>query len=231
MNHKVVIVIATYNEKESIQKILDELMGYQIVIVDDNSPDGTGDIAKKYANVHVISRPKKLGLKSAYLEGFRYALKYKPEYVIQMDAGLTHNSTDTLRLLDASRAANSIAIGSRFFYVGSRTIISLLATGWMRILGVPVTDASSGFRCWPTDTLKYALENIVRAEGHAFQLEMLQYAWNKDRRIVEVPIAYILSNSSFRLLTLYESMKILFILIWRKICSIFSQSFRFRGDS
>ena len=140
----VVVVIATYNEADNIRQVLDGLQEYQVVVVDDNSPDETGRIAAEYENVRVINRTGKLGIASAYLCGFRYALwNYDPKFIVQMDAGLTHDPADVAYLVSIAELHDAnLVIGSRFMIVphleGYRTLISLAAGWMMRRLGVEV---------------------------------------------------------------------------------------------
>lgn len=218
------VVIATYNEADNIRQVLEGLRDYVVVVVDDSSPDGTGWIAREYGHVRVISRTGKLGVASAYLCGFRYALEQcKPRYVVQMDAGLTHQPGDVPLLIATARAApDLLAIGSRFIYllerITARTVTSLLAAWAMRFLGVPVSDATCGFRCWPAQVLAQVLERPIRARGHAWQMEMLYHAWQiNGGRVGEVPIDYRLTGSSFRSWMLWEAMRTFIRLLWYNV--------------
>ena len=208
----VTVVIATYNEAETIRQILGGLRDYQVVLVDDSSPDGTGNIAMEYENVRVISRSGKLGIRSAYVTGFKFALaNYPSDLIVQMDAGMTHDPHDVGRLVEQIDSAD-LVIGSRFVVAphvkGIRTIISLVAAFLMSLLGVHVSDATSGFRCWRARLLSHILSNYPpEADGFAFQLEMLYHAW-QVRRVVEVPIYYRLTNSSFNWRMLVEAMRV-----------------------
>jgi len=233
------VVIATYNEAESIRQVLDGLRRYFVIVVDDNSPDGTGMIAGEYINATVLRRPAKMGVASAYLEGFRRALQPPaPRYVVQMDAGMTHDPADVPRLLESIETAHGLpeafmvgmgnwtwdqgvglpdlVIGSRFVEgpppppQGYRTLISLGAAWLMRRLGVRVYDATSGFRCWRASLLAEVLRDWEpNATGFGFQLEMLHRAWHLcGGRVVEEPIAYRLTNSSFRWRMVAEALRV-----------------------
>ncbi len=208
----VTVVLATYNEAETIEQLLDQMKDYRIVLVDDSSPDGTGEIARDYYNVEVVTRAGKLGIATAYLDGFRTAFARRSTYIVQMDAGLTHKPADVGRLVVQAQETNSdLVIGSRFLtksVKGPRTFISLGAAFLMRRLGINVRDASSGFRCWRTDTLAGMDFVSVRARGFAFQLELLHRAWQAGGRITEMPIEYLLTNSSFNSGMLIEALRI-----------------------
>jgi len=228
MNHDVIIVMATYNEADNIRQVLDGLGDYPVVVVDDNSPDGTGDIAASYENVTLIRRAGKMGLASAYMYGFKAALKRRPQYVVQMDAGLTHDPANVPYLVAAAEGmldsvGNLLVTGSRFYYplpfLNGRTIISLMAAWIMRnLLNVPTRDATCGFRCWPATLLRPILESNnyqTRAQGHAFQIEMLYHAWQRRKTIVEVAIEYRLTNSSLKPMELMEALQTCWTL-WRE---------------
>lgn len=223
------VVIATYNEARTIWKLLEGLQQYAVVIVDD-STDSTALIAQSFVNTTIIKRGAKMGVASAYMRGFRRALEAPvPRYVVQMDAGMTHDPADVPRLLDSIETAHGMSgtsmsgrlpgggacvvlgmglpdlvIGSRFVraphFLGYRMALSLAAAWGMRGLGIPVRDATSGFRCWRASLLGKVLQDWnPKATGFAFQLEMLYRAWDLcGGRVVEMPIAYQLTNSSFR---------------------------------
>lgn len=219
MNRKnVVVVIATYNEADNIAELLFELSDYTVVVVDDNSPDGTGKIAKRFANTYVISRPGKLGIASAYKEGFKYALTLKPDYVVQMDAGFTHNPSDVKRLVDTCSLGFGLVIGSRFMhnfdYKGYRTLLSKMASLLMNLIGLNVTDATSGFRCWRPDLLAIIVNKVWLSHGFAFQLETLKAANSTPKigTICSIPIDYKLTNSSLTYKMVLEALWIYSIL-------------------
>jgi len=228
MNQSVIIVIATYNEADNIRQVLNGLSDYSVIVVDDNSPDGTGDIATGYSNVTVIHRESKMGLASAYLCGFQKALTRQPQYIVQMDAGLTHDPTDVPHLVSlaeglAESREGLLVTGSRFYYsspfLSIRTVISLAATWITRnLLDVPIRDATCGFRCWPAALLKSILESNnyqTRAQGHAWQIEMLYHAWQRRKAIAEVAIEYRLTNSSLKPAELIEALRTCWAL-WRE---------------
>ena len=194
-------VIATYNEAETIGALLEGLRECRCIVVDDSSPDGTGAIVRTFAHATLFTRPAKLGIASAYVAGLRAALATEAEWVVQMDAGGTHRPEDAEQLVQVAELFNAdLVIGSRFLargWRGYRTAISLGAAWLMRRLGVPVHDATSGFRCWRADFLRGLDLDAVRARGFAFQLELLYQAHRAGGSIVEMPIPYTLTTSTF----------------------------------
>ena len=206
------VVIATYNEADTIVSILEALQEVSVLVVDDSSPDGTGDIARRYEHVQVLTRPSKKGIASAYLDGFRAALERQPNYVVQMDAGMTHKPEDVPRLVAHAEATGSdLVVGSRFSHPdfrGYRTLISYGAAFLMRRLGINVRDATSGFRCWRTDQLAALDFSQVQAKGFAFQLELLYFSWRAGGKISEMSIEYQLTNSSFNSGMIAEALQV-----------------------
>ena len=206
------VVIATYNEIATIGRLLEQLSEFHVFVVDDSSPDGTGEVAQAFDFVTLIRRPRKLEVASAYLVGLDLARTTDVPYVIQMDAGGTHEPRDIGALVNtAEQTGADLVIGSRFtrwVWLGRRTAISRGAALLMRLLGTHVRDATSGFRCWRTDFLRQLDFNAVRSRGFAFQLELLYQATALDGRIVEVPIPYRLTNSSFHSGMLWEALRI-----------------------
>jgi len=215
------VVIATYNEAGTIERILDELRDYRVIVVDDSSPDGTGELVRKYDNATLISRPGKMGIASAYIRGFTEALKTDETNIIQMDAGGTHRPKD-VGILDSAALLFSydLVIGSRFVqrhrtpyrvdgwtFHGGRTLISLGAAFLMRRLGINVHDATSGFRCWNRTVLE-RMDFNIQSKGFAFQIELLYQAHKLGASIAEIPIPYRLTNSSFNPTMLKEALSI-----------------------
>lgn len=208
------VAIATYNEAQTIGVILDALGRHPVVVVDDNSPDGTGAIAHRYANAQLVTRYHKHGIASAYITALRQAIATGSEFVVQMDAGLTHKPEDVQKLVATQSATDAdLVIGSRFCRMSGiasyRTLISLGAAFLMRRIGVNVCDATSGFRLWRADLLDKVLAiGTPRAHGFAFQLELLYRASTLGARIAECPIPYMLTNSSFNPAMVVEALRV-----------------------
>lgn len=203
---KVMVVIPTYNERDNIERLTSEILGLgadiHILIVDDNSPDGTGDIAgnlaKKHKEVHVIHREGKMGLGSAYREGFRYALDAGAENIMEMDADFSHNPARIPEFLEKAKEAD-VVIGSRYLNGVSvvnwpirRLILSYLANVYARfVTGLRITDCTGGFKCFKRKVLEEIdLENI-KSDGYSFQIEMNYRCVEKGFRVGEIPIIFI----------------------------------------
>lgn len=210
MTSETVVVIATYNEAQSIGAILDALTDLRVIVVDDCSPDGTAQIADRRLNARVIVRYDERGIASAYMCGLRLALLHGAEYIVQMDAGGTHDPRDVAPMVLAAQMWHAgLVIGSRFVNMPDvrtyRTAISLAAAGLMRVRGVNVQDATSGFRVWRHDLLNWVVRNNCHSRGFAFNLELLWRAHVAGATIREYPIAYRLTNSTFRPWMLWEA--------------------------
>jgi dolichol-phosphate mannosyltransferase len=200
------VIIPTYNERENIGRMIDRLLdlplGLEVLVVDDGSPDGTGDLVATRAasdgRVHLIRRAAKLGLGSAYRDGFRYALDRGAEYVFEMDADFSHDPDGIPALLEAARDAD-LVLGSRYLdgqvtvvnWPLGRLILSYSANLYTRIVtGLPVYDATGGFKCFRRRALEAVRLDRVRSDGYAFQIEMSYKLWRKGFRIVEIPIVF-----------------------------------------
>ena len=209
-----VVVMCTYNEADNIGGILAELsaLNYSTILIDSSSPDGTADIASDFEQVEVTISPN-YGIAAAYRYGLKRACKQNYDFIVQMDAGWTHRPTLISPMLQVARERNaSLVIGSRFcravFILNYRSVLSLAAAWLMRRKGVPVRDATSGFRIWRREWLQAALMRPCRARGFAFQLELLYNAHRAGAVIAEYPIPYRLTNSSFRWGMVAESLQI-----------------------
>jgi len=203
---KIVIVIPTYNEKDNISKIIQDIFsldisGLEIVVVDDNSPDGTGKIADKLKNkdsrIHVIHRLGKLGLGTAYLEGFRYSLDRGAEYLFEMDADFSHDPKRIPIFLETIRNCD-LLIGSRFVKGGKnkldfiRRLISRFGSLYAQIiLGLPIKDLTGGFNCYRRKVLESINFNDVHSSNYAFQIEMKYKTYKKGFKVKEIPIIFI----------------------------------------
>ena len=202
------IIIPTYNEKENIENIilkifsLDEV--FDILVVDDGSPDGTANIVKQLQEkfpetLHIEERTGKLGLGTAYIHGFKWALSKNYEYVFEMDADFSHDPDDLVKLYNACHLDNKdVAIGSRYIkgvnivnWPMSRLLMSFFASKYVKtITGMPVHDSTAGFKCYKRKVLeKIDLDNI-KFIGYAFQIEMKFTAWKYGFNIVEVPVIF-----------------------------------------
>lgn len=202
---KTCIVLATYNEASNLKSLLPALRSIvpeaSIIVVDDNSPDGTPALLKEWAqrDPHIIPliRSGKLGYGSAVLAGFRHALELGADRVVTLDADFSHDPSSIPDLL-AALANADIAIGSRYYqgvrvlnWHVSRLLLSLFANRYVKtILGIPVTDATSGFRAYRRAAIQAILESRIDSQGYSFLVEILYRAYRKNMRIVEVPIIY-----------------------------------------
>ena len=202
---KKLVIIPTYNEKENISDIIGKVISlpgeFQVLVIDDGSPDGTAQIVKGLASerVHLIERPGKLGLGTAYLTGFRWALENGYDYIFEMDADFSHNPEDLIRLWGAcSNNGADLAVGSRYCngvsvvdWPMSRIIMSWFASAYVRtVLGMKVYDTTAGFVCYSRKVLESIDLDGVRMKGYGFQIEMKYTAWKKGFKLQEVPIIF-----------------------------------------
>ena len=203
---KALVIVPTYNERENLEelvrRIFDQNLPTEVLVVDDNSPDGTGTLADEMAardpRVHVMHRPGKMGLGSAYVAGFKWALARDYEAVFEMDADFSHNPDslgDFLRELGHA----DLVLGSRYLHGVtvvnwplSRLILSYSANLYSRIItGMPVKDLTGGFKCFRRQVLEAIDLDRVRSDGYAFQIEINFKAWRKGFRIQEIPILFV----------------------------------------
>jgi dolichol-phosphate mannosyltransferase len=200
------VLVPTYNEAETIESLVGAVLAElppagRVLVVDDDSPDGTGRIAERMASelerVEVLHRPGKRGLGPAYMAGFRAALRGEAELVVQIDADFSHDPADLPKLLAAAREAD-VVIGSRYVSGGrvadwgpGRRTISRWGSRYARaVLGLGVHDMTSGFKCWRRAALEGIDLDSVTSEGYAFQVEMTYRAQSAGFRVVEVPITF-----------------------------------------
>ncbi|NOS56751.1 MAG: polyprenol monophosphomannose synthase [Cyclobacteriaceae bacterium] len=205
------VIIPTYNEKENIQAIVDEVLSlpkdFHLLIVDDNSPDGTADIVKglqtKYnvleTRLHLLQRAGKLGLGTAYIVGFKFGLKKGYHYLLEMDADFSHNPKDLTRLyLTCEEEGHDLAVGSRYSkgvnvvnWPMSRVLMSYFASKYVRfITGLPIHDTTAGFVCYRRTVLETIQLDNIKFIGYAFQIEMKFLTWKYGFKITEVPIIF-----------------------------------------
>lgn len=203
-----VVVIPTYNERENAELIIRAVMalptGFDVLVVDDNSPDGTAAVVKELmpgfaGRLFLEERPGKAGLGTAYLHGFRWALAQGYEFIFEMDADFSHNPADLERLLAACRDEGAdMAIGSRYSngvnvvnWPMNRVLMSYFASAYVRLItGMPVHDTTAGFKCYRAQVLRTIPLDRIRFVGYAFQIEMKFLAWCYGFRIQEVPIIF-----------------------------------------
>ena len=203
-----VVIIPTYNESENAAAIIDAVMAlehqFDVLIVDDNSPDGTADIVKakmkEYpGRVHIIEREGKLGLGTAYITGFKWALDNGYDYIIEMDADFSHNPADLMRLYAAVKGGADVAVGSRYVmgvnvvnWPMGRVLMSYYASKYVRLVtGLPVCDTTAGFVCYRRRVLENLELDRIQFKGYAFQIEMKFKAFKKGYKIEEGPIVFV----------------------------------------
>ena len=201
------VIIPTYNEIENIEKMLETVMNlertFDVLIVDDGSPDGTADCVRKLmakydGRIHLEERTGKLGLGTAYIHGFKWALARDYEYVFEMDCDFSHNPEDLPRLEAACIEGAGVAVGSRYVtgvnvvnWPMSRVLLSYFASVYVRfITGMPIQDATAGFKCYRRSTLEAIDFTKIQFVGYAFQIEMKFTAWLKGIEVVEVPVIF-----------------------------------------
>ena len=207
------VIIPTYNEKENIEAIIRAVLGldtdghhFDILIIDDGSPDGTANIVKgliagEFADrLHIVERSGKLGLGTAYIAGFRWALDHGYDYVFEMDADFSHNPNDLPRLYKACAAEGAdVSVGSRYItgvnvvnWPIGRVLMSYYASAYVRtVLGVSLRDTTAGFVCYSRKVLDSIDFDAIRFKGYAFQIEMKFTALTLGYRIKEVPVVFV----------------------------------------
>lgn len=204
---KKLVIIPTYNEKENIEKIIRKVFslpgGYHLLIVDDGSPDGTADIIKglqqEYGGkLNILERKGKLGLGTAYIAGFKWALQHQYDYIFEMDADFSHKPEDLERLYDACTHGADVVVGSRYMKGGKvvnwpmdRILISKGGAFYTKLITwMPVADPTAGFVCYSAKVLSTIPLDEVHFIGYAFQIEMKYRAWKLGFKIKEVPITF-----------------------------------------
>lgn len=204
------VIIPTYNEKENIETIITAVMSlpieFNVLVIDDGSPDGTADIVKRLmagpykGRVFIVERQGKLGLGTAYIAGFKWAIEHKAEYVFEMDADFSHNPQDLMKLYDAcANGGADVSIGSRYVsgvnvvnWPMGRVLMSYFASKYVRfVLGMPINDTTAGFVCYKRNVLETIELDNIRFKGYAFQIEMKFTAYKCGFKITEVPIVFV----------------------------------------
>ena len=233
---KTLVISPTYNERKNIKHLVDTVLDnypdYDLLIIDDNSPDGTSDkvidLQSKYKNLYLEIREKKLGLGTAYIYGFKWALDHNYDRIVQMDADLSHNPKD-LPMLVEQLNENDLVIGSRYIKGISvvnwplrRLLLSYGANTYSRIItGMPIMDGTGGFKAWKSEVLSDIDLDSVRSQGYSFQIEMNFRTWMKNYKIKEVPIIFsdrTIGQSKMSKKIVYEAI----FMVWRlRIWKIF----------
>lgn len=201
------VIIPTYNEKENIEKIIRKVFSlphpFHVLIIDDGSPDGTAEIVKHLqgeynGHLFIEERKGKLGLGTAYIHGFKWALAHHYDYIFEMDADFSHNPKDLVRLREACQNGSDLAIGSRYIkgvnvvnWPMGRVLMSYFASVYVRfILGIDIQDATAGFKCYRKKVLETINFDKIKFVGYAFQIEMKFTAIKHGFKLVEVPIIF-----------------------------------------
>jgi len=205
-NERALIIFPTYNEKENIEKIIQAVLPLDprinVLVVDDNSPDGTGQIADRLAaaedRINVLHRDKKEGLGRAYIAGFKWGIEKKYDYIFEMDADFSHDPEYIMDFLKAIEN-NDLILGSRYIsgvnvinWPMSRLLLSYFANVYTRIItGMPVRDATGGFKCFRRKVLETIDLDAIKSNGYTFQIEVSMRAWKRGFRIREIPIVFV----------------------------------------
>jgi dolichol-phosphate mannosyltransferase len=204
---KALVIVPTYNERENIRRLVNSVLRQdgrlEMLVVDDGSPDGTGEIVQEIEaaepRVHLLARPQKMGLGTAYIAGFRWALERDYDFIMEMDADFSHDPAHLPQFLSAIEDAD-LVLGSRYQqgrvtvvnWPISRLILSYSANLYARaVTGLPVWDATGGFKCFRRAVLEAIDFSKVRSNGYAFQIEMSFRAWKRNFRITEIPIVFV----------------------------------------
>jgi len=202
-----IVIIPTYKEVENIEAIIKAISAlpipFDILVIDDNSPDGTADIVrnlqKSFANLHLLERPGKLGLGTAYIKGFKWAMEKDYDFIYEMDADFSHNPNDLVRLYKACKEDGAdLAIGSRYIsgvnvvnWPLSRVIMSYVASIYVRVItGMRIMDTTAGFKCYKREVLENIRPDHIKSVGYGFQIEMKFTTWKMGYKIVEIPIIF-----------------------------------------
>ncbi len=205
-----VVIIPTYNEKENIENITRAVFGlahgFDVLVIDDGSPDGTAGIVKRLmaeefaGRLHLLERKGKLGLGTAYIAGFKWAIEQGYDYVFEMDADFSHNPDDLIRLYNACAVeGNDVAIGSRYVsgvnvvnWPMGRVLMSYYASKYVRLItGLPICDTTAGFKCYRRRVLETIDLDAIRFKGYAFQIEMKFTAYKLGFKVTEVPVIFV----------------------------------------
>lgn len=205
MSAKTLVIVPTYNERENLPRLIERVMRQpapvDLLLVDGNSPDGTGkladEIAAKNPRVHVFHEKEKAGLGRAYIAGFQWALERDYEFIMEMDGDISHNPDDIPAFLAAAQNAD-LVVGSRYSngirvinWPLKRLLLSMSAAKYVQIItGMPISDPTGGYKCFRRGTLKSLDLDAVQSNGYSFQIEMTHKIWRQGMKIAEVPIVF-----------------------------------------
>jgi len=201
-----IVIIPTYNERQNVEQVIRQTLSQsqliEVLVVDDNSPDGTGDLveglSKNEPRLHLMRREDKLGLGTAYIAGFKYALNNDFRYIFEMDADLSHDPNEIPNFLKAIQTAD-LVIGSRYItgvnvvnWPLSRLLLSYFASIYTRLITrIPIRDVTGGFKCFRREVLETVNLDQIHSDGYSFQIEMNWLVWKEGFRILEIPIIFV----------------------------------------
>ena len=240
MNHRKLVIIPTYNELENISDMVHTVMGldgdFELLIIDDGSPDGTGAVVKSLQltfpeRLHLMERNGKLGLGTAYIAGFKWALERDYEFVFEMDCDFSHDPKDLIRLYNAIKDRDyDLAIGSRYItgvnvvnWPIGRVLMSYFASVYVKfVTGLPIKDATAGFKCYHRRVLEGIRLDEIQFIGYAFQIEMKFTAWKLGFKLIEVPIIFTDRTKGTSKMSSKIFKEAVLGVIWMKIKSLFS---------
>lgn len=240
MNHRKLVIIPTYNELENISDMVHTVMGldgnFDLLVIDDGSPDCTGSIVKSFQTtfpdrLHLMERKGKLGLGTAYIAGFKWALERDYEFVFEMDCDFSHDPKDLIRLYNAIKDRDyDLAIGSRYItgvnvvnWPIGRVLMSYFASVYVKfITGLPIKDATAGFKCYHRTVLEGIRLHEIQFIGYAFQIEMKFTAWKLGFGLIEVPIIFTDRTKGTSKMSSKIFKEAVLGVIWMKVKSIFS---------
>ena len=240
MQHRKLVIIPTYNELENISDMISTVMNldgnFEVLIIDDGSPDGTAAVVKRIQpnfseRLHLLERQGKLGLGTAYIMGFKWALERSYDFIFEMDCDFSHDPKDLIRLYEAVKDGEyDLAIGSRYItgvnvvnWPIDRVLMSYFASVYVKfITGLPIKDATAGFKCYHRRVLEGIKLDDIRFIGYAFQIEMKFTAWKLGFRLIEVPIIFTDRTRGQSKMSPGIFKEAVFGVIFMKIKSIFS---------
>ncbi len=205
--NEALVIVPTYNERENLPRMAQKLLSLpakvDLLVVDDNSPDGTGkiadDLAARHPEIHVLHRAEKNGLGRAYIAGFQWALEHNYEFIFEIDCDFSHDPDDILRFLDAAKKQNAdLVLGSRYDggvrvvnWPLKRLMLSRCAGIYVNLItGMPFTDPTGGYKCFRRRALEAIKLDEVRSNGYSFQIEMTHRLWRQGFKVIEIPIVF-----------------------------------------